>query len=151
MRGSSYSSKWKHVAVNLSPSTNLQKILRHQSSRLVPSWSLKSQKNMVKQIGSWILFTCSPSNQALYGIVVLRPSSFASLCTRVRLPVKGITESWSPLQSENEKHEILLVPENHWMCSTMMDFRDELPVNQHRDSRLHKWTHNRNCWYLQVK
>ena len=47
--------------------------------------------------------TCFPSNQTRYGIVPLRPRSRARFCTSVLLPVKGITESWSPLHLQGNK------------------------------------------------
>uniref|UniRef100_A0A0A9DA17 Uncharacterized protein n=1 Tax=Arundo donax TaxID=35708 RepID=A0A0A9DA17_ARUDO len=42
--------------------------------------------------------TCFPWNHARYGAVVFSRSLPASRRTSVRLPVSGITESWSPLQ-----------------------------------------------------
>lgn len=46
--------------------------------------------------------TCFPWNQAPYGTLVLRPSFVANLWTNKRLPINGITESWSPLAIEND-------------------------------------------------
>jgi len=50
-------------------------------------------------------FTCWPANQTRYGIVVLSLSSLARRWRRVRLPVSGITESWSPLMRSFPKTE----------------------------------------------
>jgi hypothetical protein len=49
------------------------------------------------------VFTCFPSNQTRYGMVASRPRSRARFCTSVLLPVRGITESWSPLHLRGNK------------------------------------------------
>lgn len=56
------------------------------------------------KIGKLILeITCCPPNQTLYGTVEFNPNWFARPWTKVRLPVSGMTESWSPLVSETCK------------------------------------------------
>lgn len=100
MRSTSNRAKRQYIAVFLSPSTNLHKRNEKHNVRRRVVW--KSFIDMCilfhpLQTLMVLVLTCCPSNQTRYGMVVFSPSCFASLWTSERVPVNGITESWSPL------------------------------------------------------
>ena len=85
----------QRVAEDLRPSADLYMTSPEKNAFSFATMTIGSGAVMEMDRSS---HTCFPSNQTRYGTVALSRSLLARLCTNVLLPVRGITESWSPLQ-----------------------------------------------------